>query len=436
MKKLWQKENGPLADVERFTVGRDREMDLYLAKYDIIGSLAHAEMLRSVGLLRENEATLLYDALNTLLGQVENGLFTLEDGVEDVHSQVELLLTRMVGDAGKNIHIGRSRNDQVLTDIKLFLRHEIVVLAQNTETFFHALIAQSERFKQHLMPGYTHFQVGMVSSFGMWFGAYAEALCEDLYSLEAAYRLANKNPLGSAAGYGSSFPLDRALTTRLLDFEQPHVNALNAQMSRGKTEKFVAQALANIAATLTKMAYDCCMFMSSDMAFMRFPDELTTGSSIMPHKKNPDVFELVRARCNSLQALPNEIVLMTNNLPSGYHRDFQLIKEKIFPAFEVLNDCLRMMQMMLERVEIQDRILEQEKYKYLFTVEEINRLFLSGVPFRDAYRQVGAAVEEGRFERPEMLPHTHLGSIGNLGNEQILAQMAEIMAVFKPASQG
>ena len=428
--KLWQKESGLSAAVERFTVGQDREMDLYLAHYDVLGSLAHLTMLEKVKLISSTEAQALRAALLDIDREIAAGAFTLEAGVEDVHSQVELLLTRRVGEAGKKIHTGRSRNDQVLTDLKLFFRAEIALLTRYIQAFFEILLAKSEAHQADLMPGYTHFQVAMPSSFGLWFAAYAESLSEDLWSLQAAYRLVNKNPLGSAAGYGSSFPLDRDLTTELLGFNAPHVNAIAAQLSRGKTERVVAQALGNLAATLGKLSADCCLFMSQNFGFITFPDELTTGSSIMPHKKNPDVFEIVRARCNSLQALPNEIALIINNLPSGYHRDFQVLKEKLFPAFGVLRDCLDMLGLMLENIQVRTGILSDERYRFVFTVEEVNRLVQSGLPFREAYQQVGALVEAGTFRPGEMLPHTHLGSIGNLGNERIRVAMAEVLERF------
>ncbi len=428
--KLWQKESGLSAAVERFTAGQDREMDMHLAPYDVLGSLAHLAMLKKVHLVTSAEATALRSALLDIYREIEAGTFLLESGIEDVHSQVELLLTRRVGEAGKKIHTGRSRNDQVLTDLKLFFRAEIEAITQHVQTFFDLLLVKSEAHKDDLMPGYTHFQVAMPSSFGLWLAAYGETLSEDLWSLQSAYRLANKNPLGSAAGYGSSFPLDRDFTTELLGFDAPHVNAIAAQMSRGKTERAVAQALGNVAATLGKFSADCCLFMSQNFGFIAFPDELTTGSSIMPHKKNPDVFEIVRARCNSLQALPNEIALITTNLPSGYHRDFQLLKEKLFPAFGVLRDCLEMLGLMLENLQVRPNILADERYRFVFTVEEVNRLVQSGLPFREAYKQVGAAVEAGTFHAGEMLPHTHLGSIGHLGNERIQAAMAAVVDVF------
>ncbi len=428
--KLWQKDT-PISDaVERFTAGNDREMDLYLARYDVLGSLAHLEMLGKVGLILPEEVVLLRSELRRIYHSIGAGKFELEAGVEDVHSQVELLLTRACGEAGKKIHTGRSRNDQVLTDLKLFFRAEIASIAGTAHAFFDQLQQLSEQYRDVPLPGYTHFQVAMPSSFGLWFGAYSESLVDDLYSLQAAWRLANKNPLGSAAGYGSSFPLNRDLTTELLGFDAPHVNAIAAQMARGKTERVVAQALANLAATLGKLAYDACLFMSQNFGFIGFPDELTTGSSIMPHKKNPDVFELVRARCNALQALPNEIAFITGNLPSGYHRDFQLLKEKLFPAFGILRDCFEMSGLMLQHIRVRTDILDDPRYRYIFTVEEVNRLVQAGVPFRDAYKQVGLSVEQGTFEVGARLPHTHLGSIGNLGTARIAEAMEAVWKGF------
>lgn len=430
IKKLWQKTGSMHSAVEQFTTGKDREMDLFLAPFDVLGSLAHLEMLGHVGLLEPAEVETLRSALRTIYAEIQAGRFELEPGIEDVHSQVELLLTRTCGDAGKKIHTGRSRNDQVLTDLKLFFRASIIALAGEVRALFDLLQRRSEELKEVAMPGYTHFQVAMPSSFGLWLGAFAESLVDDLYSLQAAWRLANKNPLGSAAGYGSSFPLDRELTTRLLGFDAPHVNAMAAQAARGKTERVVAQALANLAATLGKLSYDACLFLSQNFGFISFPDELTTGSSIMPHKKNPDVFELVRARCNTLLALPNEIALLTSNLPSGYHRDFQLLKERLFPAFDELRECLAMLGLMLEHMRVNTAILADPKYRYLFTVEAVNQLVQEGLPFRDAYRQVGQAVEDGTFSPPPPLPHTHLGSTGNLGTAQIAAEMDAVWAGF------
>ncbi|MBN8682008.1 MAG: argininosuccinate lyase [Chitinophagales bacterium] len=428
--KLWQKDGSVAEAVERFTTGRDREMDMLLAEHDVQGSLAHLAMLAQTGLVPAEEAELLRQHLLEIGEEIKAGRFVLEPGVEDVHSQVELLLTRRCGDAGKKIHTGRSRNDQVLTDLKLFFRQQIRELAAEVKVFFDLLQERSEAFKDVPLPGYTHFQVAMPSSFGLWLGAYAESLVEDLYTLHGAYRVVNRNPLGSAAGYGSSFPLDRDLTTELLGFDGPHVNAIAAQMSRGKTERVVAQALANIAATLGKFAYDGCLYLSQNFAFIAFPDELTTGSSIMPHKKNPDVLELVRAHCNRLLALPNDITLMTNNLPSGYHRDFQLLKEQIFPAFQTLRECLHMLHLMLSNMQVRRDILEDPRYRYLYTVEEVNRLVLEGLPFREAYKMVGRQVEDGSFTLRAPLPHTHLGSIGNLGTARIREEMEAVLGAF------
>jgi argininosuccinate lyase len=429
--KLWQKGKDSLKEVNEFTVGNDRKMDLYLARFDVIGSMAHIRMLEAVGLLSKDDLSILLKELKNIYGEIEKGNFTIEDGVEDIHSQIELLLTRKVGDAGKKIHSGRSRNDQVLVDIKLFLRHEIQVLTGEIKSLFELLIDRSEEHKDKLLPGYTHLQLAMPSSFGLWFGAYAESLADDVITLQAAYQIANKNPLGSAAGYGSSFPLNRKMTTDLLGFEDLNYNVVYAQMGRGKTERVVAQAISNVAATLAKLAMDACLFLNQNFAFISFPDELTTGSSIMPHKKNPDVFELIRARCNSLQTLPNEIALLTANLPSGYHRDFQLLKEKVFPAFKMISDCLRMTGLMLSNVKIKDHILEDEKYKYLFSVEEVNKLVLSGVPFRDAYKKIGKDIEEGKFAYSTKLDHTHEGSIGNLSNTQIKESFERTLKSFQ-----
>lgn len=428
--KLWQKEKTSLAEVEKFTVGKDREMDLYLARFDVQGSLAHITMLESIGLLTAEELQTLSRALKDIYASIGRGDFKVEDGVEDIHSQIELELTRVLGDVGKKIHSGRSRNDQVLVDIKLFLRSEIETVVTEVKNLFDLLIIQSEKYKGHLLPGYTHFQLAMPSSFGLWFGAYAESLADDLITLKAAYQLVNKNPLGSAAGYGSSFPLNRTLTTELLGFEDLNYNVVYAQMGRGKTERIAAAALSNIAATLARLSMDACLFLNQNFGFISFPDELTTGSSIMPHKKNPDVFELVRGRCNQLSALPNDITLMTANLPSGYHREMQLLKEVLFPAFGNLKDCLRMTQLMLSQIHIKDNILEDEKYKFLFSVEEVNKLVLSGIPFRDAYKKVGRDIEEGNYQPDTHLHHVHEGSMGNLCLEQISANMEKTIEAF------
>lgn len=421
--KLWQKDKASLQEVEKFTVGKDREMDQYLAKSDVLGSLAHIRMLQSIGLLTADELKMLTAELKNIYHAIVEGNFHLQDDVEDIHSQVELLLTQRLGDVGKKIHSGRSRNDQVLVDIKLFLRDELGSLVKEIKIFFDLLIGQSEKYKSHLLPGYTHLQLAMPSSFGLWFGAYAESLTDDLLTLQAAYRVVNKNPLGSAAGYGSSFPLNRTMTTRLLGFDDLNYNVVYAQMGRGKTERIVAQGLSNVAATLAKLSMDVCLFMNQNFGFIRFPDELTTGSSIMPHKKNPDVFELIRSHCNKIQALPNEIALMTTNLPSGYHRDLQLLKESLFPAFRQLKDCLQMAGLMLGHAQVREHILEEDQYKYLFSVEEVNKLVLGGMPFRDAYKKVGMDIEKGHFTYDISLHHTHEGSIGNLCNDEIRKMM-------------
>jgi argininosuccinate lyase len=386
--KLWQKNKDSLKAVDEFTVGKDREMDLYLAAFDVLGSLAHIRMLESVGLLKKDELEKLIAELKSIYKRIEQGEFRVEDGVEDIHSQAEMELTRKLGDVGKKIHSGRSRNDQVLVDIKLYLRYEIEQIVKETKILFDLLIALSEKHKDHLLPGYTHMQLAMPSSFGLWFGAYAESLVDDLITLEAAYRIVNKNPLGSAAGYGSSFPLNRKMTTELLGFDDLNYNVVYAQMGRGKTERIVAGAMANIAATIGKLSMDACLFLNQNFGFISFPDELTTGSSIMPHKKNPDVFELIRARCNQLMALPNDIALTTANLPSGYHRDLQLLKEMLFPAIQHLKECLSMTHLMLSNISVKENILDDEKYTYLFSVEEVNKLVLAGLPFRDAYREI------------------------------------------------
>jgi argininosuccinate lyase len=428
--KLWQKDKASLKEVEKFTVGRDPEMDAHLAQFDILGSLAHITMLETIGLLKKDELTILANELKAIHKRILANDFKVEDGVEDVHSQVELELTKKLGDVGKKIHSGRSRNDQVLVDIKLFLRDEIKHITSEVKIFFDLLIAQSEKYKNHLLPGYTHLQLAMPSSFGLWFGAYAEGLVDDLITLQAAYRVTNKNPLGSAAGYGSSFPINRTLTTKLLGFEDLNYNVVYAQMGRGKTERIVASALANVATTLGRLSMDACLFLNQNFGFIAFPDELTTGSSIMPHKKNPDVFELIRARCNQLAALPNDITMMMANLPSGYHRDMQLLKELLFPALQSLKDCLRMAHLMLSNIDIKDNILADDKYKYLFSVEEVNKLVLSGVPFRDAYKKVGLDIEQGKYNPERSVNHTHEGSIGNPGNDQIVRMMDHALNGF------
>ncbi|KUG11324.1 argininosuccinate lyase [Elizabethkingia miricola] len=422
--KLWDKNiDGKEAEhakiIEKFTVGNDRDFDLLLAEYDIKGNLAHAEMLSRVGLLEESEWKLVEKELLIMLEEVKKGNFTIEDGVEDVHSQVEFNLTQKIGDAGKKIHSARSRNDQVLVDIKLYLKEEIKEIAKLSEQLFGTLQSLSEAHKDKLIPGYTHLQIAMPSSFGLWFGAYAEALTDDLELLVAAYNVCNKNPLGSAAGYGSSFPIDREFTTEKLDFETLNYNVVYAQMTRGKTEKILAMAMANLAGTLSKFSYDACLYMNQNFGFISFPDSLTTGSSIMPHKKNPDVFELVRAKSNRIQSLPNELTLMINNLPSGYHRDWQLTKEIIFPGIETLKDCLQILDFMLQHIAVKDGILKDEKYKYLFSVEAVNREVLNGLPFREAYKKIGLEIENNQFQASTSVNHTHKGSIGNLSSEEI-----------------
>jgi argininosuccinate lyase len=433
--KIWQKTNAPTGaiaqQVEQFTVGKDREFDLLLAPFDVLGNIAHAKMLATVGLLTNEECAALVKELQAIYQlTTHDSRFTIDDSVEDIHSQIEMLLTQKLGDTGKKIHSARSRNDQVLVDIKLFLRNELQELVQAIEPFFALLIAQSEKHKNDLLPGYTHLQLAMPSSFGLWFGAYAESLVDDLVTLKAAYDIVNKNPLGSAAGYGSSFPINRTLTTQLLGFDDLNYNVVYAQMGRGKSERIVATALANIADTLGRLSMDACLYLNQNFGFISFPPELTTGSSIMPHKKNPDVFELIRSYCNRIKALPNELSLMTANLPSGYHRDLQLLKEHLFPAFGTLKDCIRMATLMLSNIEIKKDILQDEKYKYLFSVEEVNKLVVQGVPFRDAYRQVGQAIEQGQFTWQPQVSHTHEGSIGNLCNPQIEGMMQRVLQSF------
>lgn len=428
--KLWQKDKTSLHAVEKFTIGNDAAMDLFLARFDVLGSLAHSQMLQSIGLLTQEELSLISNELKSIYKKIEAGEFKVEEGVEDIHSQVEVALTKKLGDVGKKIHSGRSRNDQVLVDLKLYLRYEIQEIVNEVKNLFDLLLTQSEKYKNHLLPGYTHLQLAMPSSFGLWFGAYAESLTDDVVTLQAAYKVVNKNPLGSGAGYGSSFPLNRKLTTELLGFDDLHYNVVYAQMSRGKTERIVATALANVASTLSKLSMDACLFMNQNFGFISFPDELTTGSSIMPHKKNPDVFELIRARCNQMAALPNDIALMTTNLPSGYHRDLQLIKEMLFPSIQHLKDCLKMMHLMLSNISVKENILNDEKYTFLFSVEEVNKLVLSGMPFRDAYKKVGLDIENGQYAHQTSLHHTHEGSIGNLCNEKIEAAMLNEIANF------
>lgn len=428
--KLWDKGKATNEEIERFTVGKDREMDLFLAKHDVLGSMAHITMLESIGLLGKEELPVLLNELKSIYKTAEAGQFVIEDGIEDVHSQVELMLTRKLGDLGKKIHSGRSRNDQVLLDMKLYTRDEIHSIATLVNDLFNVLIEQSNRYKDVLMPGYTHLQIAMPSSFGLWFGAYAESLVDDMALLNAAWKMTNRNPLGSAAGYGSSFPLNRQMTTDLLGFDSMDYNVVYAQMGRGKIEKTVAFAIAGIAATISKLAFDSCMFTSQNFSFLKLPDECTTGSSIMPHKKNPDVFELTRAKCNKIQTLPQQIMMIMNNLPSGYFRDLQIIKEIFCPVFDELRDCLKMTIHIMREVKINDHILDDSKYDFIFSVEEVNRLVVEGMPFRDAYKKVGLDIEAGKFTPNKEIHHTHEGSVGNLCNDKIQELMAQSMKEF------
>ena len=428
--KLWEKNVQINAEIERFTIGRDREMDLYLAQDDVLGSMAHITMLESIGLLEADELKALLAQLRQIHADIQAGNFVIEEGIEDVHSQVELMLTRALGDIGKKIHSGRSRNDQVLVDLKLFTRRQIRAVVDDIQALFDTLQQQSERYKDVLMPGYTHLQVAMPSSFGLWFGAYAESLVDDMMMLQAAYKQANRNPLGSAAGYGSSFPLDRTLTTRLLGFDSMDYNVVYAQMGRGKMERNVAFALASVAGTVAKLAFDACMFSSQNFAFVKLPDECTTGSSIMPHKKNPDVFELTRAKCNKLQALPQQIMMIMNNLPCGYFRDLQILKEIFLPAFAELRDCLQMTAYIISRIQVNTHILDDARYDLMFSVEEVNRRVVEGIPFRDAYKQVGLEIAAGEFTPDKQVHHTHEGSIGNLCNPQVKQLMQEVVEGF------
>lgn len=428
--KLWEKNFSINKEIERFTVGRDREMDMYLAKYDVLGSMAHITMLESIGLLEKDELAQLLAELKGIYATCERGEFVIEEGIEDVHSQVELMLTRSLGDMGKKIHSGRSRNDQVMVDLKLFIRNEIKEIVQLVKSLFDELLQKSEQYKGVLMPGYTHLQVAMPSSFGLWFGAYAESLADDMLFLQAAWRMANRNPLGSAAGYGSSFPLNRTMTTELLGFDSMNYNVVYAQMGRGKTERNTAFAMASVAGTLAKMAFDACLFNSQNFSFVKLPKECTTGSSIMPHKKNPDVFELIRAKSNKLQALPVQVTMIMNNLPSGYFRDLQIIKEEFLPAFDELKDCLRMAAYIINKMEVNEHILDDPRYDLMFSVEEVNRLAAEGMPFRDAYKKVGLDIEAGRFKPCKDIHHTHEGSIGNLCNDEINALMGNIIDGF------
>lgn len=428
--KLWEKNVQLNKEIERFTVGRDRELDVFLAKYDVLGSMAHITMLESIGLLAADELKILLEELREIYKLADEGKLVIEDGIEDVHSQVELMLTRKLGVVGKKIHSGRSRNDQVLVDLKLYARSEIRTIAEAANSLFNELQKQSEKYKNVLMPGYTHMQVAMPSSFGLWFGAYAESLADDMQLLLAAYRVTNRNPIGSAAGYGSSFPLDRQMTTDLLGFDSMDYNVVYAQMGRGKTERNIAFAMAGIASTLSKLAFDACLFNSQNFGFVKLPAECTTGSSIMPHKKNPDVFELIRAKSNKLQSLPVQITMMMNNLPSGYSRDFQLIKEVFMPAFEELIDCLQMTEYIIARTEVNEHIIDDPRYDAMFSVEEVNRRVLSGTSFRDAYKQVGLEIEAGNFVPDKNIHHTHAGSIGNLCNDKIAELMAYTINEF------
>ncbi|MCS4239265.1 argininosuccinate lyase [Myroides gitamensis] len=428
--KLWQKNTTVNQAVDAFTVGQDRILDLNLAPFDVLGSLAHTQMLQHIGLLTEEELALIQNELKVIYQEIIQGKFQIEEEVEDIHSQIELLLTRRIGEAGKKIHAGRSRNDQVLVDLKLYFRHEIEAVVQLVKSVFETFQRLSNQHKAVLMPGYTHLQIAMPSSFGLWFGAYAESLVDDLELMLAAWKVVNKNPLGSAAGYGSSFPLDRQMTTDLLGFQSMNYNVVYAQMGRGKSERILAQGLSSIAATLAKWAMDCCLYMGQNYKFIGFPDHLTTGSSIMPHKKNPDVLELIRSRCNKIQALPNEIALMTTNLPAGYHRDLQLLKENLFPAFTSLKECLEMTQLMLENIAINSDILSDSKYDYLFSVEVVNQLVLNGTPFREAYKTIGLAIEDGQYQPTKEVEHTHQGSIGNLMNEEIKVVFDAVYQIF------
>ncbi|HWR32878.1 MAG TPA: argininosuccinate lyase [Chitinophagaceae bacterium] len=431
--KLWQKDKASLREVEQFTIGNDREFDLMLAPFDVLGSIAHVIMLGSAGLLIKDEKEKLVNELREIYKTISashHSPLTIHPGVEDIHSQVELLLTQRLGDVGKKIHSARSRNDQVLVDIKLFLRNELEELVKSVQSFFDLLQAQSEKYKEYLLPGYTHLQLAMPSSFGLWFGAYAESFVDDVVTIKAAYDIVNKNPLGSAAGYGSSFPINRTLTTKLLGFDDLNYNVVYAQMGRGKAERITAQALSNVADTLSKLSMDACLYLNQNFGFISFPAELTTGSSIMPHKKNPDVFELIRSHCNRIKALPNEIMMMTTNLPSGYHRDLQLLKEHLFPAFKTLKHCIEMAGLMLTNIEIKKDILADEKYKYLFSVEEVNKLVNAGMPFRDAYKKVGLGIESDNFKYNTHISHTHEGSIGNLCTEEIKKMMDKVVATF------
>ena len=421
--KLWDKGYSIDKKIDVFTVGNDRALDEVLARYDVIGNRAQAVMLNKIGVLTDDELKDILRELDVIAADIDKGGFTIGDEFEDVHSKIEFMLTERLGDTGKKIHTARSRNDQVLTDMHLYVRDELLHIRDGVKRLFDLLLGLSEKYKDVLLPGYTHLQVAMPSSFGLWFGAYAESLVDDVYMIGAAYRVADQNPLGSAAGYGSSFPIDREETTRQMGFSQMKVNSVAAQMGRGKLEKTAAFAMASVAGTLSKMAMDVCLYMSQNFGFVSFPDELTTGSSIMPHKKNPDVFELIRAKCNRVQALPNELILIQNNLPSGYQRDLQLLKECFVPAMSMLKSCLEMAAFMLENIRVSEGLLDDERYKYVFSVEEVNRLVLSGMPFRDAYKKVGREIQDGVFTPEKNVVHTHIGSLGNLRNDMIAAKM-------------
>lgn len=429
--KIWQKNISSTVEVDRFTVGADREMDLQLAKADVLGSLAHTRMLESISLMSSEELSEVQRELKGIYAEIEQGSFTIEDGAEDVHSQVEAMLSQRIGETGKKIHSGRSRNDQVLVDLRIYLRREIYEITAVTKQLFDRLITLAAEHSNVLMPGYTHLQIAMPSSFGLWFSAYAESLTDDLQMVQAAYRITNRNPLGSAAGYGSSFPLDRTMTTELLGFESMCYSAVYAQMGRGKTERILAQAISSIAATLAKFALDNCLYLSQNFAFISYPAELTTGSSIMPHKKNPDVWEIMRGKCNLLQGLPNQIAMMTTNLPSGYHRDLQLLKEVLFPALSTIKDCMLMADYMLRHITVREGILDDSKYDYIFSVEVVNNMVLSGIPFRDAYRRIGLDIENGSYRPDRNVRHTHEGSIGNLCLDKIDALMDQTISGFR-----
>lgn len=429
--KIWQKNISSTVEVDRFTVGADREMDLQLAKADVLGSLAHTRMLESISLMSAEELNEVQRELKSIYAEIEQGRFTIEDGAEDVHSQVEAMLSRRIGETGKKIHSGRSRNDQVLVDLRIYLRREIYEITAVTKQLFDRLMTLAAEHANVLMPGYTHLQIAMPSSFGLWFSAYAESLIDDLQMLQAAYRITNRNPLGSAAGYGSSFPLNRSMTTELLGFESMCYSAVYAQMGRGKTERILAQSISSIAATLAKFALDNCLYLSQNFAFISYPAELTTGSSIMPHKKNPDVWEIMRGKCNLLQGLPNQIAMMTTNLPSGYHRDLQLLKEVLFPALSTIKDCMQMADYMLRHITVKEGILDDSKYDYIFSVEVVNNMVLSGVPFRDAYRRIGLDIENGSYRPDRNVRHTHEGSIGNLCLDKIDELMNQTISGFR-----